>query len=99
MDPQGTRSSGIPVLTNARMYLNADAVYYGNHMIRQVFTTKFILSDKVFEHNKLINRVIKAGKKWGVVRSNHGRILEVWGDLTGEIGITVFPTFHLKTMD
>jgi hypothetical protein len=43
----------------------------------------------------LVGRVVHAGGKWGVVRSNERHSVTVWGDLQGELNWIVLPTYSL----
>ena len=75
--------------------LKSDAVYYGLHLRRDIFTTMLFFYTENFEPNQFVGRVLKAGNRWSVIKSNDQHLIEVWGDLTGYIEITLFPTYHL----
>jgi hypothetical protein len=85
-----------PDLSNDWLEYKADAVFYGKRMIKQIFTTHLVVIDGRFTTNELVNRVIKAGDTWGVIKSNDAKTIEVWGDLTGEISFSILPTYRLK---
>jgi hypothetical protein len=78
------------------LQLNADAVYYGLHIKRQIFTTKIFISTADFIPQELVNRVVRAGDRWGVVKSNDEQMIEVWGDLTGCVLFSILPTYRLS---
>lgn len=48
------------------------------------------------ETDALVGRVVQAGDRWSVVRGNGPGVLEVWGDLSGERGIEVKPTYRAE---
>ena len=54
-----------------------------------------ILSKRVFKSNQLVNRIVRARNKWGVVRSNHENHIAVWGNLTGASELRILPTYDL----
>ncbi len=86
----------IPQLETDRLHIHADAVYYGAHIVKQIYTTKIFLYSANFNHNELVNRVVKTSDRWGVVKSNDEQMIEVWGDLTGEISFSILPTYQVK---
>ena len=57
--------------------------------------TEVYISGGGFETNKLTNRVVKAGGRWGVVKSNQANRLTVWGDVAGEVNLIILPTYRL----
>ena len=58
--------------------------------------TEIYLSGDGFETNELVNRVMKAGPRWGVVKSNRANRLIVWGDVAGEVDLMILPTYRLR---
>ena len=43
----------------------------------------------------LAGRVVQAGERWGVVRSNDEDGIAVWGDFGGQAAFAIKPTYHL----
>jgi len=62
----------------------------------QSFSTRIITTGLNSEKNQLVNRVIKSGEKWGIVKSNRGNSISIWGDFKGEVDFTILPTYTLK---
>jgi len=60
------------------------------------YTTTLFLSNGTFPVNGLVNRVVKAGDKWSVIKSNDEKHVEVWGDFFQRIDFTILPTYRLK---
>lgn len=59
-------------------------------------TTFLLISSSNYKDNELIGRVVKAGNKWSVVKSNTSNSIEVWGDLSGELEVLVLSTFQVE---
>jgi len=76
--------------------INSNSVYYGKHITRQIFTTKIFSNSANFVPQELVNRIILAGDRWGVIKSNNEKLIEVWGDLTGETSFKILPTYRPK---
>ncbi len=85
-----------PQIETDRMQIHADAVYYGAHIVKQIYTTKIFVYSATFDRNELVNHVVKTGDRWGVVKSNDEQMIEVWGDLTGEFSFVILPTYRRK---
>ncbi len=83
-----------PHIETDRLQIHADAVYYGAHIVKQIYTTKIFIYSANFSPNELVNRVIKSGDLWGVVKLNDTQMIEVWGDLTGEVLFSILPTYQ-----
>jgi hypothetical protein len=96
LDDHRNNSNMPPNLANDWMRLNADAVYYDQYLIRQIFTTRLLINGGSFQPDALIKRVIKAGNRWGVIKSNTSRTIDIWGNLTGEVDFLIFPGYYLK---
>ncbi len=62
---------------------------------RKQFVTKVVLVGEKLKHNELANRVVRAGKTWGVVQKNDIDTLTIWGDFAGEMVFYVLPTYTL----
>jgi len=92
--PGESNISETPNFNNDRLILHADAVGYE----RKKFYTTVSIFNSDLPISELTGRVVRAGQKWGVVRSNDKNILTVWGDLSGEIVFTVLPTYRLAKM-
>jgi len=86
--------SEIPQFINDRLILHGDAVSYG----RKIYYTTVYMFSAGLTAGALKGRVVRAGQKWGVVRSNDKNTLTVWGDLSGEIQFTVLPTYRQAKM-
>jgi hypothetical protein len=52
-------------------------------------------TDTQLKENILVNRVVKAGEMWSVVKTNDSNTITIWGDLSGEIEFTILPTYHM----
>ena len=85
-----------PQIQSDWIHINSDAVYYGSHIVRQIYTTKIFATSSNFTPNELVNRVIKSGDHWGVIKSNSERLIEVWGDFTGETSFSLLPSYRFK---
>ncbi len=59
-------------------------------------TSTLFLSNSGFRNNQLAGRVVKAGDKWSVIKTNNGNSIEVWGDLSGELEIFVLSSFQVN---
>jgi len=62
---------------------------------RQNFSTLVTVAGLKFKKNQLLNRVIRAGTKWGVIKSNTANTITIWGDFIGMVNFTVLPTYSL----
>ncbi|NMB83005.1 MAG: DUF1565 domain-containing protein [Ignavibacteria bacterium] len=58
-------------------------------------TTSLLISNSIYKENELVGRVVKAGNKWSVIKSNKGNSIEVWGDLSGELEVFVLSSFQV----
>lgn len=58
------------------------------------FATDMLLTQS-FSKNSLVNRVVRSGDRWGIVRSNDGSHITLWGDLNGISNLTLLPTYTL----
>jgi hypothetical protein len=58
-------------------------------------TTNLFISNADLKENEYIGRVVKAGDKWSVIKSNSNDSIALWGDLSGHLEIFVLPTFKL----
>ena len=76
---------------DGEQWLVASAVYYPKK-----FVTMLHVPGATWPPDALVSRVVKAGERWGVVRANGRTDLEVWGDLSGEVVVTILPTYHLR---
>jgi len=92
--PGENNDSETPRFKNDRLILYGDAVSYG----RKIYYTIVYIFNAGLTPGSLKGRVVRAGQKWGVVRSNDENTLTVWGDLSGEIQFTVLPTYHRAKM-
>jgi len=61
----------------------------------QNFSTLITVADLRLKKNQLANRVIRAGERWGVIKSNSTNTISVWGNFIGVVKITVMPTYTL----
>jgi hypothetical protein len=84
--------SSPPEFLNDWLDLRANSVTYHSRQ----FVTSIFISNGKFEKNELANRVIKAGDRWGVIKSNGKKDIEIWGDFSGEIHFTLLPTYQLR---
>jgi hypothetical protein len=96
VDDHNNQAKGMAILMTEWKHLQADAVYYGNHLRRDIFTTKIFIYAAEFKPDELENRVLKSGNHWSVVKSNTQTMIEVWGDLTGNTEFKILPTYQLE---
>lgn len=66
-----------------------------NYFSKKSFTVLMLLNKK-FAENELVNRVVKIGERWSVVKSNESNLIELWGNFAGETTITILPTYKIK---
>jgi hypothetical protein len=59
------------------------------------FSTQIITSGLNLKNNQLVNRVIRSGDKWSVVKSNTTNTIKVWGEFAGKVCFTILPTYTL----
>jgi hypothetical protein len=57
--------------------------------------TTLTVAGKKYRGNDLGQRIVKAGERWGVVKSNDEFAIEVWGDLSGCLQVTLLPTYQM----
>jgi hypothetical protein len=62
---------------------------------RNTYLTDLTTSALPFSDGELVNRIIKAGNKWGVIKNNISSSLTVWGDFSGETSVTILPTYDM----
>ncbi|MCU0645339.1 MAG: right-handed parallel beta-helix repeat-containing protein [bacterium] len=90
--PRDGNFSSPPEFVDDWIELRANSATYRP---RQFVTGIFIANGK-FKKNELANRVVKAGDRWGVIKSNREKDIEIWGDFSGAIQCMVLPTYQLK---
>lgn len=83
--------AGLPSIKDDGKNLSAASVIFN----RTSYTTD-IFSTTSLPKNSLVNRVVKSGDKWGVIKSNDGVFMTVWGDLNGASEFTILPTYSLS---
>ncbi len=66
-----------------------------NYFPQNYYTEMFLFNTKM-RPNELANRVVKIGDRWSVVRSNSETSVALWGNFTGEVAMTVLPTYRLR---
>jgi len=59
-------------------------------------TTDVLLTESEISEGKWVNRVVKAGNKWGIVKVNKNDKLQVWGDVSGESKLLILPSYSIK---
>ncbi len=59
-------------------------------------TTELLISSNTPNSNEWVHRIVKAGDRWGVIRGHEGNHLQIWGDLSGCLQITILPTYSKK---
>ena len=62
----------------------------------KVCVTTLMVSGTNFQQNELANRIVKSGERWGVIKANLDAQVEIWGDLSGCLQLTLMPTFNLE---
>ncbi len=55
-----------------------------------------ILTVSNYSKNELVGRVINVGKNWGIIQSNEGQTIYVWGNFYGHTMINMLPTYSLN---
>jgi len=65
-----------------------------SHFDRESHVTTFYMPNRNFRADDLAHRVIKAGERWGVIRSNDHHTISVWGDFSGEVEISILPSYR-----
>lgn len=91
-EPRDANFNALPALVNNWINLQAMAATYHPRQ----FVTTILLSNTEVRKNELANRVIQAGNKWGVIKANDSRTIEIWDDFSGSVNFTVLPTYQLK---
>ncbi len=83
---------GLPDFKSDGKELTANSsVYY-----RQQFITKVLVSGPDLGINELSNRVVRAGDRYSVIRSNDSDTITLWGDFTKEMHFSVLPTYRIQ---
>lgn len=62
---------------------------------RQNLYTLITTPNLNLKKNQLLNRAVKAGNKWGVIKSNDANTILVWGNFMGDVNFTILPTYTL----
>lgn len=57
--------------------------------------TDIMIADSKYATNELAGRVVKSGSNWGIVKSNEGNTITVWGKLDNSIQLNILPTYTL----
>jgi hypothetical protein len=65
-----------------------------SHFDRESHVTTFYMPNRNFRADDLAHRAIKAGERWGVIRSNDRHTISVWGDFSGEVEISILPSYR-----
>ena len=60
------------------------------------FTTSILMPAGAFKPNELVHRIAESGSRFGVVKSNDAKSVEVWGDLSGGFEFAILPTYRVK---
>ncbi len=63
------------------------AVYHSKGKETKIFVPKSHIE------NSLVGRVVNVGNRWGIVKSNTGHTIYLWGDFYGQTSINVLPTY------
>jgi hypothetical protein len=58
--------------------------------------SEIYLGDRRLAPDILINRIVKSGDNWGVVKSNKEATMVVWGAFSAITEITVLPTYTIN---
>jgi hypothetical protein len=59
-------------------------------------TTEILLEKSHIPVGNLINRIVMADQKWGLVKFKEQDVLHIWGDITGELKLNLVPTYTAK---
>lgn len=57
--------------------------------------TEILLSESMIPLENLESKIIKAGNHWGVIKMSQPGVLEVWGDVSGELELIILPSYRL----
>ena len=80
-------------------------VFMDDQVVLPVFSACFFpkkgyselyLGDRRLAPDILINRIVKSGDHWGVVKSNNEAAMVVWGKFSAVAEIIVLPTYTPK---
>jgi hypothetical protein len=85
----GKTVPGLGVKSAAKELIAASVIYN-----RRNFTTSVIVPDLNQAVNELANRVVRSGKKWGVIRSNDAVSITLWGDFSEETAFTLLTVYQ-----
>jgi len=91
-NPREGNYSSSPDFKDDWIELHASAAIYHPWQ----FVTSILVTNGKLAPNELVNRVVKAGDRWGVIKSNSERDVEIWGDFSGEILFTTLPSYRLQ---
>jgi Protein of unknown function (DUF1565) len=59
------------------------------------FVTELTLSSPALRPDELMNRVVQIGQRWGVIRSNTGNQVTIWGDFSQDRILQVLSSYQL----
>ena len=57
--------------------------------------THILISNANYAKNELVNKVVRAGNKWGIVQSNTENDITVWGNLNDIYNIQFLPSYTI----
>ncbi|KUG25589.1 hypothetical protein ASZ90_004585 [hydrocarbon metagenome] len=78
------------VLNNDGIELSILSAYYLKDKNHTELITAFDVKDD------LVNRIIKSGDKWSVVKSHKNGVIQIWGNFSAITSLQVLPTYTLK---
>lgn len=76
-----------PIFTENEIQFKLKKVIY--HDEKYFSTLEIEAGD--YQIDELVNRIVRAGNKWGTVKSNNKSELMIWGDFSGEKMFTLIP--------
>jgi len=85
-------TSVMPNFKSDWIAIKAEAVCYNP----KKFVTSLLASNLKLKTNELVNRIVQINDQCGIVKSNDSKTIEIWGDFSGNVNLTILPTYHLK---
>ncbi len=66
-------------------------------MDRKGYSTSLLVTGENLGADELVARVVKSGERWGIIKSNTGNEICIWGDFSGISSFEVVPTYQLRS--
>ena len=91
--PGLNNKAALPTIKNDGSILSATSAIFN----KAAYSTDFFVTG-TFPKNSLVNRVVKAGDKWGIIKSNEGSRITIWSDLHSAADFNMLPTYSLVSV-